>query len=99
MHFKKSSTSFNRGSSRPFRGRYSKGRTTNQYSRDNAICEYCYIQSKTRQVNFRHPISKCPEMLKMHGNVNIIGNEDDNPDSEELKFDEYADEFFTVNQD
>ena len=39
----------------------------NQSSSTN--CEYCFIQSKTRNIdfNFNHPIAKCPEMAALHG--------------------------------
>ena len=35
-------------------------------------CEYCFIQSKTRDIDFRHPITDCPEMSAMHGSVQTL---------------------------
>ena len=69
----------------PQRGR--GGRT----SSNSSSCEYCYIQSKTRQVDFRHPIERCPEMAAMHGSVHMVDNE---LDYEEMhRFETAAEEF------
>lgn len=55
------------------------------------MCEYCYIQSKTRSVDFRHPIARCPEMTAMHGAVNLVDYE--YGDDQEL-YEDSAREFF-----
>ena len=55
------------------------------------MCEYCFIQSKTRSVDFRHPIARCPEMTAMHGAVNLVDYE--YGDDQEL-YEDSAREFF-----
>ena len=56
-------------------------------------CEYCYIQSKTRYVDFNHPITKCPEMAAMHGSVNLIDDEEDYNEEGVHEFEGLAQEF------
>ena len=66
-----------------YRGRGSQPRRSFQPQRgrggrtNSSSCEYCYIQSKTRSVDFRHPIERCPEMAAMHGSVHIVDTEQD----------------------
>ena len=80
-------SSQSRRGSQPQRGR--GGRTTASY------CEYCYIQSKTRNVDYRHPIERCPEMAAMHGSVHMVDTEQE--DYEEVQqFETAAEEF--INQ-
>ena len=55
-------------------------------------CEYCYIQSKTRNVDYNHPIAKCPEMAALHGSVNMLDEEENNFEDEH-EFEALAQEF------
>ena len=52
--------------------------------------EYCYIQSKTRNVDYNHPIARCPEMAAMHGSVNML---EDESYEDEHEFETFAQEF------
>ena len=62
----------------------------------NSSCEYCYIQSKTRNIDFNHPISRCPEMAAMHGSADMV-DDDTNIFEEEHEFETFAQEF--IDQD
>ena len=57
----------------------------------SSTCEYCYIQSKTRNIDFNHPIAQCPEMPAMHGPADMLN---DAGDFEEFhEFETFAQEF------
>ena len=59
----------------------------------SSSCEYCYIQSKTRKnLDYHHPIARCPEMAALHGSVNVIDDDDDYLE-EEHEFETFAQEF------
>ena len=83
-----------------YRGRSSQSRRGSQSQRGRgshttaSYCEYCYIQSKTRNVDYRHPIERCPEMAAMHGSVHMVDTE---LDYEEVQHFETAAEEF-INQ-
>ena len=85
-------TNFGRGrSSQPRRNyQYQRGRGPNQEVKSRN-CEYCFIQSKTRDIDFRHSIAECPEMAAMHGSIQQL--EADFID-EENEFESSAQEFF-----
>ena len=73
LNFRRSNYGRSRGV-QPRRNYQQRGRVSNQgYKTRN--CEYCFIQSKSRDIDFRHPISECPEMSAMHGSIqNIEGD-------------------------
>ena len=58
-------------------------------------CEYCYIQSKTRNVDYNHPIARCPEMAALHGSVDMLDDET-GIFEEEHEFETFAQEFFML---
>ena len=58
----------------------------------SSSCEYCYIQSKTKNIDFNHPIAKCPKMAALHGSLDILN------DVEEVhEFETFAQEFIELN--
>ena len=62
----------------------------------SSSCEYCYIQSKTRDIDFDHPIARCPEMAALHGSVDIF-DDDTGICEEEHEFETFAQEFVEQN--
>ena len=62
----------NFGRSRSFQPRRNyqqqRGRGPNQEVK-SGNCEYCFIQSKTHDIDFGHSIADCPEMSAMHGSI------------------------------
>ena len=68
----------------------------NQSSRSS--CEYCYIQSKTRNVDYNHPIAKCPEMAALHGSVNVLDDDEGNFEDEH-EFEALAQQFIDQDQE
>ena len=71
----------------PRRGGFGRGNPSSRSS-----CEYCYIQSKTRNVDFKHSIANCPEMAALHGSVNVVDDEDGYYEDEH-EFEALAQEF------
>ena len=64
----------------------------------SSSCEYCYIQSKTRRnLDFKHPIARCPEMAALHGSVNMLDDDETNLEDEEHEFEAFAQEFIEQN--
>ena len=59
-------------------------------------CEYCFIQSRTRNIDFNHPIARCPEMAAMHGSADMLADDADIFE-EGHEFETFAQDF--INQD
>ena len=71
-------------------------RSGREYQSSSSNCEYCFIQSKTRNVDFNHPIARCPEMAALHGSVDMLDNET-NISEDEHDFESSAHEFIELN--
>ena len=81
----------------PRRGFQSRQKDSGRENQSSfSSCEYCYIQSMTRNIDFNHPIASCPEMAALHGSVEIF--DDDTSIFEEHEFETFAQEFIEQNK-
>ena len=62
----------------------------------NSSCEYCYIESNTRNIDFNHPIAKCHEMAALHGSTDMLSDDTDNLE-EVREFETFAQGFIEQN--
>ena len=64
-----------RGNPPPGRGGYVPGRGRGA-QRGQQDCVYCYMEYRSgKMIDYRHPISSCPELSRMYGMVNHVETE------------------------